>query len=215
MSEKPAPHHRIPNRPYASATILLLTGLFFLIGGLRLLQLGGSPYYAVSSLPLLASAVMLFRRRPSGYLLYAAFLGGTAIWAWAEAGPAFWPLFARLGAPLFLAAGMALPWLWRRFGPPRLAAGFILCLLLGAMTWTVTMRLPNPDDGRSAFLTLTTAGEAAYRRARALFLPAHARIAELLALPVADVQAALTALDRAVRQTRAERDAALEGGVER
>lgn len=147
MSEKPAPHHRIPNRPYASATILLLTGLFFLIGGLRLLQLGGSSYYAVSSLPLLASAVMLFRRRPSGYLLYAAFLGGTAIWAWAEAGPAFWPLFARLGAPLFLAAGMALPWLWRRFGPPRLAAGFILCLLLGAMTWTVTMRLPNPDDG--------------------------------------------------------------------
>jgi DNA-binding MarR family transcriptional regulator len=74
-------------------------------------------------------------------------------------------------------------------------------------------RLRNPDDGRSAFLHLTAAGEAAYHRARALFLPVHARIAAILALPVADVQAALTALDRAVRQARAEREAARDGGI--
>ncbi|HEX5536156.1 MAG TPA: hypothetical protein VFX27_03105, partial [Sphingobium sp.] len=114
MSETLAPHHCTCNRPYTSATILLLTGLFFLVAGFRLLQLGGSAYYIVASLPLLGSAVLLFRRRPSGYLLYAAFLVVTAIWAVAEAGFVFWPLFARLGAPLVLAIGMALPWLWRR-----------------------------------------------------------------------------------------------------
>ena len=147
MSETLAPHHCTRNRPYTSATILLLTGLFFLVAGFRLLQLGGSAYYIVASLPLLASAVLLFRRRRSGYLLYAAFLVATAVWAVAEAGLVFWPLFARLGAPLVLAIGMALPWLWRRFGPLRLAAGFLLFLLLGTTVWAMTMRLPNPDSG--------------------------------------------------------------------
>ena len=44
MSETLAPHHCTRNRPYTSATILLLTGLFFLVAGVRLLQLGGSAY---------------------------------------------------------------------------------------------------------------------------------------------------------------------------
>jgi len=147
MSETLAPHHRARKRPYISATIVLLAGLFFLVAGLQLLQLGGSAYYIVASLPLLASAVLLFRRRRSGYILYAAFLVATAVWALAEAGFVFWPLFARLGAPLVVAVGMALPWLWRRFGAPRLAVGTLLVLLLGAAIWAVTMRLPNPDDG--------------------------------------------------------------------
>jgi len=147
MSETLAPHHRARKRPYISATIVLLAGLFFLVAGLQLLQLRGSAYYIVASLPLLASAVLLFRRRRSGYILYAAFLVATAVWALAEAGFVFWPLFARLGAPLVVAVGMALPWLWRRFGAPRLAVGTLLVLLLGAAIWAVTMRLPNPDDG--------------------------------------------------------------------
>ena len=64
-------------------------------------------------------------------------------------------------------------------------------------------RLPNPDDGRSAFVRLTPQGEASYQRARARFLPVHARVAQGLAVPLDDVQAALAALDRAVRQARA------------
>jgi DNA-binding MarR family transcriptional regulator len=69
-------------------------------------------------------------------------------------------------------------------------------------------RLPNPDDGRSAFLRLTPAGEATYQRARTLFLPVHARIATSLGAAAADVQASLATLDRAVRQARDGRESA-------
>jgi DNA-binding MarR family transcriptional regulator len=63
-------------------------------------------------------------------------------------------------------------------------------------------RVPNPDDRRSAFIQLTPQGEASYQRARARFLPVHAHVAQGLAVPLGEVQAALAALDRAVRQAR-------------
>lgn len=69
------------------------------------------------------------------------------------------------------------------------------------------VRVPNPADGRSAFLQLTGEGEATYQRARALFLPLHERIAALLTLSVADAQAVLGALSRAVYQTHEEQNA--------
>ena len=66
-------------------------------------------------------------------------------------------------------------------------------------------RATNPADRRSALLRLTPRGEAAYRTAGALFYPVHDRVAQVLARPVAEVQAALAALNHAVRLTRAER----------
>jgi DNA-binding MarR family transcriptional regulator len=72
------------------------------------------------------------------------------------------------------------------------------------------VRIPNPADGRSAFLRLTAQGTATYHEARALFLPVHARISEVLTLSVADAQAVLAALSRAVRQTHDEREAGRE-----
>lgn len=74
-------------------------------------------------------------------------------------------------------------------------------------------RLPNPDDGRSAYLRLTPAGEATYQRARTLFLPIHARIAEALGAVAADAQASLAALDRAVRRARDGRESAPTQGL--
>ena len=67
-------------------------------------------------------------------------------------------------------------------------------------------RVTNPVDRRSVLLQLTPAGEAAYRRAGALFAPIYDRVAQALALPVPEVQAALAALNDAVRLTRAERE---------
>ena len=65
-------------------------------------------------------------------------------------------------------------------------------------------RATNPADGRSAFLRLTASGEATYHRAGALFYPVHDRVVRALALPVADVQSSLAALNAAVRVTRDE-----------
>ncbi len=67
-------------------------------------------------------------------------------------------------------------------------------------------RVTNPADRRSALLRLTPAGETAYRRAGALFAPIYNRVAQALALPAPEVQAALAALNDAVRLIRAERE---------
>jgi len=137
-------------RPFVSATIILVVSAFFLWGGGKLLLLGGSAYYLISGLVLLADAILLFRRRTSGYVLYGVFLLCTAIWALAETGPLFWPLFARLGAPLILGVGMALPWLLRRFGMVKLASGALLGAALVALALMLTLRPANPSGGTIA-----------------------------------------------------------------
>ncbi len=70
-------------------------------------------------------------------------------------------------------------------------------------------RIPNPADGRSAFLQLTAQGTAAYHQARAIFLPIHAQIEAALTVSVDAAQAVLAALHQAIRQTREARETTL------
>ena len=134
-------------QPFISATAVLIVGALFLWGGGKLLLLGGSAYYLISGPILLAVAILLFRRRTSGYALYGVFLLGTAVWALAETGPQFWPLFARLGAPLILGMGMVMPWLFRRFGLVKMTGGWLLCVALGTAVVLVALRPANPNGG--------------------------------------------------------------------
>jgi quinoprotein glucose dehydrogenase len=113
------------------AVALFALGLILLVGGARLLWLGGSAYYGIAGCALLSCAVLLWRRRPLGAVLYAIFLLGTLLWSLAEAGFDGWAIAPRLG--WFLLLG----WLLALFAVPRrgwrigIALGFPLTLLAG------------------------------------------------------------------------------------
>lgn len=76
--------------------IIALLGLALAIGGVRLVSLGGSWYFLIGGLAMAVSGLLIARRKPLGAWLFAAFLVATAIWAVADTGLVFWPLFSRL-----------------------------------------------------------------------------------------------------------------------
>lgn len=78
---------------------LLLTGLFYLIGGGKLISLGGSWYFFIAGLLTTASAIFVFRKKAFGVWLFALVFVGTLVWAWFDAGWDFWALFSRLMFP--------------------------------------------------------------------------------------------------------------------
>ena len=45
---------------------LLLTGLFYLIGGGKLISLGGSWYFFIAGLVTIVAAIFIFRKKPLG-----------------------------------------------------------------------------------------------------------------------------------------------------
>jgi quinoprotein glucose dehydrogenase len=115
--------HVIAGRAYA--LILALLGAFLVAGGVKLLWLGGSAWYAGAGLALLVSAAQLWLGNRWSSWLYGALLVCTVVWSLQEAGLELLALAPRLG--LLLALGLW--WLTPlaqgglRSGPPRLLAG--------------------------------------------------------------------------------------------
>ena len=90
---------------------LLITGLFYIIGGGKLISLGGSWYFLIAGLFTTASAFFIFKKKTLGVWLFALVFVGTVIWALIDAGWEFWPLHSRLMFPagLFAALLLTLP----------------------------------------------------------------------------------------------------------
>ncbi|OJU11973.1 MAG: quinate dehydrogenase [Caulobacterales bacterium 68-7] len=130
------------------AALTLLFGLALVVGGVQLLQLGGSPYYLIAGLVASLVAVLLLLRSLWAAPVYAVLLLATLGWSLWEAGSAFWPLAARLGLPavLGLLIAFAVPMLkgGERFRTSsRLVGGVFAVGLIGAFAlafqpiWTV------------------------------------------------------------------------------
>jgi quinate dehydrogenase (quinone) len=105
------------SRPTASASRwpiwvvalgVLVFGLLFAAGGGYLVTLGGSWYFLLAGLGLIASAVLLFKRRVAGAWLFTAVMVLSVIWALVDAGLVFWPLVSRLFALAVLSLLVAL-----------------------------------------------------------------------------------------------------------
>lgn len=86
------------------AIVLGIVGLGLLGGGLYLMILGGSWYYALAGAGLAYAAWLCWRGDVTGIWVYLAVFVLTVIWALWEVGFSFWPQVPRLVAPLFLAA---------------------------------------------------------------------------------------------------------------
>lgn len=129
--------------------VLLVTGLFFAIGGFKLASLGGSWYFLIAGVFTLLSAIQFFRRKSSAVGLFALVFLGTLIWAFFDAGPDFWPLVSRLMVPagLMVLAAATWPALRKREGKPSSTKGAMaVCavLIIGMGVTFVQMFQPHP-----------------------------------------------------------------------
>ncbi len=109
------------NAPRGFPRILqwLLAGLMLIIGlavgilGAKLALVGGTLYFALMGVVMVIAAVLIFRNRRGGILLYAVAFIASVIWAISDAGWNYWPLFSRLFALGVLAfpgrPGLAFP----------------------------------------------------------------------------------------------------------
>jgi quinoprotein glucose dehydrogenase len=103
--------------------VAALLGVSLIGGGAWLIALGGSWYYLIAGLGLLAEGVLLLRSRPAALWLHALLVIGTLAWSLWEVGLDWWPLAAR-GDVLFLLGLLLLtPWVTRALGPPAVQEG--------------------------------------------------------------------------------------------
>lgn len=100
--------------PGIYALILSGLGFIFVLGGIYLASLGGSPYYFITGFALILTAWCFWRGDQRALWLYGAIVAGTLAWSILEAG--FDPLALAARNGLFIGLGfcLLLPPLWRR-----------------------------------------------------------------------------------------------------
>jgi quinoprotein glucose dehydrogenase len=123
-----------PQRRLLAAVLALFAGVM-IVGGSRLVSLGGSTYYLIAGLALLGSAYFIARGDRRGIWLYAVMLAGTAIWAFAECGSSLWGLQARLLAFLVLGAWV----FWPSFRPHQGRWAAAILMAVGIIALIITM----------------------------------------------------------------------------
>lgn len=124
------------------AAVMVLFGVPILAGGIWLITLGGSWYYALAGLGLVAAAWFLFRQSIAGVWIYLLTFVGTLIWALWESGLNGWAQVPRLVAPtvMLVLVLLAIPALRGRPGVPRgaFAAAATGVIALGASAMVLT-----------------------------------------------------------------------------
>jgi quinate dehydrogenase (quinone) len=136
------PEGRRPPRVFAA--ILILFGLVLGAGGVRLLTLGGSFYYVLAGLVLIASGVLLWRRDKQGSWLYGTLLAVTLLWSLYEVGFNLWALAPRMLALLVIGLWFLTPWVRRSLyfpnsPPPLLRNRAGLSAMAAIVVVTVTI----------------------------------------------------------------------------
>jgi glucose dehydrogenase len=134
---------RLRRPPRVFAVILILIGLTLAVGGVRLVSLGGSFYYVLAGLAVLAAGVLLWRRDRRGSLVYGLLLVATLLWSFYEVGVDLWALAPRVLALFVIGAWFLTPWLRRSLyspaePPPLLGRRGAIAVLAGIVVVGVT-----------------------------------------------------------------------------
>ena len=145
--------------------IVLLLGIAIGCGGLWLIALGGSWYYAIAGVGLIVSGALLMRRHRAGAWVYWLVLIGTAGWSAWESGLDYWRWVPRLGLVLGLGIVVALCSPLLRNGPSlrkawSLAGGlvalFIAAFALAFAPYGITRGKPLPAGSEAASVATDT-----------------------------------------------------------
>jgi quinoprotein glucose dehydrogenase len=135
----------------ALGVIFALIGLTLTIGGGWLIGLGGSWYYLLAGLGLLASGGLLIWRNRLGAFIYIGVFVLTVLWALWEVGIDGWGLVPRVIAPAVLLAFVlaALPALWPERGKVWAAGGavgLLALLMIGGVASANAARIKVQSD---------------------------------------------------------------------
>lgn len=93
--------------------LLLIIGLVLAFGGSKLVSVGGSAYYLIAGLSIVACGVLFALRRGVALWLYALILFATLVWALWEVGLDWWQLVPRVAILCLIGILLLLPW-WRK-----------------------------------------------------------------------------------------------------
>jgi quinoprotein glucose dehydrogenase len=135
------------------ALVLLAIGIALAAGGGYLVSLHGSPYYVLTGIAVIVSAVLLWMRKGEGALLYGLMLLATIAWALWEAGYDGWLLMTRVLAPVVLGVVLLVPAVRRAlirrtppWSPARNAIAVVGAVVVGAALHSTVPPLtyPNP-----------------------------------------------------------------------
>lgn len=130
--------------------IFAIIGLVIGGGGVWLLLLGGSWFYAFAGIMFLLTALFLWRRSATALWLYAALVIIALLWAVWEVGFDWWALMPRGGIIILLGIWLAMPWIVRPLrkgraeGRAGLYAGPLLASLAIAIVVAVVSMFNDP-----------------------------------------------------------------------
>ena len=134
------------------ASLMAAIGIVLAAGGVWLAILGGSPYYVIAGLALLASAWFLFRGRLLGGWIYIGLFILSAIWGFMESRGNAWAMIPWLVAPLviLILVLLVMPTLSRAANRWALAGGGIALAVLFVAASFATLGLSGETDARRA-----------------------------------------------------------------
>jgi len=102
-----------PKPPRVLAVILFLFGIYLFGGGVWLLSLGGSFYYAPVGLAVLIAGAYLWFANPLGATVFQIATAATVLWAIWESGFDLWGITPRVAIFLLLTVWLYMPWVRR------------------------------------------------------------------------------------------------------
>ena len=88
--------------PALLGVLVALIGFILAGGGAYLAALGGSRYYVLVGVMLLAAGYLMIKRRIAGFYAYVGAFAFTSVWAFWEVGLSGWQLIPRLVGPFVL-----------------------------------------------------------------------------------------------------------------
>lgn len=135
--------------------MVALIGLVLAGGGIYLIILGGSWYYAIAGLVLIGAGILMVANKRSGAWLYGLIWLATVIWAvwevtldgWQPASD-WWALVPRVVAPtvILLLVAIALPGLRRNSGAVRAAIAVLGLAFAGGLLGVHPVQAQETDD---------------------------------------------------------------------
>ncbi len=97
--------------------VLAVIGVLLLGGGIRLVSLGGSPFYILLGIALLVDALLFLRRSSAALVFYGITVLVILGWSWNEVGLDWWQLSARGNMFVVIGALLLLPPMVRSLRP--------------------------------------------------------------------------------------------------
>jgi quinoprotein glucose dehydrogenase len=146
---------------FFTGALLILFGLALVGGGIWLISLHGSAFYAVLGAAIVGTGVLLLARNRAALWVFAAVLLGTFAWSVAEIGVDWWPLAARVDLIFLLALWLLTPWVGGKLdrGPPASKKSAVLPLWASLVASGVVLLTALGSEYHDVSGTLTNASE--------------------------------------------------------